>query len=375
MKPKRVTLADIAKADGTHVTTVSLALRNSPRLPESTRTRIQKLAESMGYAPDPMLRALVSYRESTRERPHPQVIAYVTGYPTRYGWKNVTAHPGFHEGAKKRAQQLGYSLEHFWLREPGLTHDRLSRILYNRGIRGVILASHTRDIDETVNFEWQHFSGVKIDYFPHRPQLHNVTNDQCSIIRLAMRRVIENGYKRIGFVMHRGWDHSVDRLWSAGFLVEQHQLPDDVRIPMYIYPAPYPVENWMGENEEGLVPDPESFQRWFNTWKPEVIISRSAFVEPCLKELGIRVPEDVAYVDLFLDDDTGKTAGVRQNHEDVGALAVEILAGKISQNKMGIPNIPTTTFVEGTWINGESLPLPEGALEEATNKGKESVSK
>jgi len=363
MKPKRVTLADIAKADGTHVTTVSLALRNSPRLPESTRNRIQKLAESMGYTPDPMLRALVSYRESTRERPHPQVIAYVTGYPTRYGWKNVTAHPGFYEGARTRAQQLGYSLEHFWLREPDLTHDRLSRILYNRGIRGVILASHTRDIDEAVDFEWEHFSGVKIDYFPHRPQLHNVTNDQCNIIRLAMRKILESGYKRIGFVMHRGWDHSVDRLWSAGFLVEQEEIPEESRIPMYIYPAPFPKENWMGENEESLVPDPADFNAWYQKWKPEVIISRGAFVLPCFEELGLRIPEDVSYVDLFLEDETGKTAGVRQNHEDVGGLAVELLAGKITQNKMGIPKIPTTTFVEGTWIQGESLPVlkTEGA--------------
>ena len=34
--PRRVTLADIAKQANVHVTTVSLALRNHPRLPEKT---------------------------------------------------------------------------------------------------------------------------------------------------------------------------------------------------------------------------------------------------------------------------------------------------------------------------------------------------
>lgn len=44
---RRVTLADIAKRAEVHVTTVSLALRNHPRLPEKTRSRIQKLAKEM----------------------------------------------------------------------------------------------------------------------------------------------------------------------------------------------------------------------------------------------------------------------------------------------------------------------------------------
>ena len=47
MNRPRVVLADIAKKAGVHVTTVSLALRNSPRLPEATRTRIRALAESI----------------------------------------------------------------------------------------------------------------------------------------------------------------------------------------------------------------------------------------------------------------------------------------------------------------------------------------
>jgi len=41
MNERRVTLADIARKAGVHVTTVSLAMRNHPRLPEKTRQRIQ----------------------------------------------------------------------------------------------------------------------------------------------------------------------------------------------------------------------------------------------------------------------------------------------------------------------------------------------
>jgi len=70
------------------------------------------------------------------------------------------------------------------------------------------------------------------------------------------------------------------------------------------------------------------------------------------------VPRDVAFVDVFLEDFTGATAGVKQNHMTVGALAVEILAGQLQHNKYGVPEIPTTTYVEGTWHDGATCPMP-----------------
>ena len=353
---RRVTLADIARADGTHVTTVSLALRNSSRLPEKTRQRIQKLAEQMGYRPDPVLHALISYRTRIRSHLDQQTIAYVTNWTTRWGWKDVTAHPDFYKGALRASEALGHKLEHFWLREPELSHGRLSHILETRGISGIIIASHTREIDESLQFDWANFSAIKIDFFPHHPELHNVTNNQCNIARMAVRRAVEAGYKRIGLVMHRGWDHSVDHMWTAGFLVEQQQIPEEDRIPMCIFPAAEPVAAWFNESKGEVCISDAEFAAWYRQWKPDVLIGKFSFVAPVLERMGLRVPEDVAFVDVFLDDLSGKFAGVHQNYEEVGALAVEFLAGQISQNKRGIPRIPTTTYVEGTWVEGASMP-------------------
>ncbi len=356
MIERRVTLADVARKAGVHVTTVSLALRNHQRLPLVTRERIQKLARSLGYAPDPMLRALVAYRGKMTERRNPATLAYVTNWDTRWGWKKVTAHPDFYAGAMAKALELGYKLEHFWMREPGLTHGRLSNILKARGINGVIIASHQREVDVELHFDWTSFSAVKIDYFPHRPALHNVTNNQCDIIRLAMQRVMAAGYRRIGFVMHRGWDHSVDHLWTAGFLCEQAKLRPEERIPMMLFPEAEPVESWINESKGDVVPESRSFARWFREYRPEVVISKGSFVLPSLAAMHVRVPRDVAFVDVFLNKFSGRTAGVRQNHATVGELAVEVLAGQLQHNKYGVPEIPTTTYVEGSWFDGASCP-------------------
>ena len=356
MNERRVTLADVAECAGVHVTTVSLALRNHPRLPVATRERLQALAKKMGYAPDPFLRALVAYRGRVMPRRHPPTLAYVTNWNTRWGWKNVTAHPDFFAGAEAKARELGFHLDHFWMREPGLTHSRLNAILCARGINGIIIASHMREVDVALHFDWSRFSAVKIDCFPHQPELHNVTNDQCGIIRLAMQRVMAAGYRRIGFVMHRGWDHSVDHLWSAGFLCEQQNLAAGDRIPMFIFPGPKPVQDWINEGKADVVAPAGVFDRWFKKHRPEVVISKTSFVRPRFTEMGLRVPCEVAFVDLFLEKPDGRVAGVRQNHETVGELAVEILAGQLQHNKYGVPEIPTTTFVEGTWFNGASAP-------------------
>src|SRR3954470_3041847 len=262
MNERRVTLSDIAIKADVHVTTVSLALRNHPRLPEKTRRRIQALAKKMGYAPDPFLRALVSYRGKMMPHRNPAILAYVTNWHTRWGWKKMTAHPEFYEGAQAKAEELGFHLEHFWLGEPGLTHTRLSDILKSRGITGVIVASHIRDVDVELHFDWEHLSGVKIDYFPHKPKLHNVTNNQCDIVRLAMQKLLASGYRRIGFVMHRGWDHAVDHLWTAGFLCEQQYVVPEHRIPAHIFPGPFPVERWFNESKAEFVPDAEPFEAW-----------------------------------------------------------------------------------------------------------------
>ena len=369
MKERRVTMSDVARDAGVHATTVSLALRNHPKIPINTRNQIRKLAIDMGYRPDPLLQALIAYRSRTFLRRNPPTLAYVTNWNSRFGWKNVTAHPQFYLGAKARASQLGYNLEHFWLGEPSLHPKRLSQILRARSVNGLIVASQLPVLDPTSEFEWEFFSAVKIDHVPRRLALHNVTNDQMGIIRLAVKRVVAAGYKRIGFVMHRGWDESANRLWSAGFQSAQSMISAGAQIPIMMFPASEldPALNSGSGRDFSPAAKPAEVAHWFQQHRPDVILSKSSFVMPGLGELGLRVPDDVAFVDLFLEDTSGDLAGVRQNHELVGATAVEILAGQIHHSKLGQPAVATSTFVEGTWFDGQSCPIRSGGLTSGTS--------
>jgi len=354
---QRVTQRDVAEKAGVHITTISLALRNHPSLPLTTRERLRSLAEKMGYRPDPALCALINYRTKSRAHIQTPIVAYVTNWNTRWGWKRDRPHAEFYAGAGARANELGYQLEHFWMGEPDLTHKRMSDMLGARGIRGIIIASHRYEIDTPLHFTWPNFSAVKIDFFPHEPTLHNVTNDQRAIIQLAMRRVVAAGYRRIGFVMDRQWDLGVDLAWSAGCLAEQQKLAPEDRIPFLLFSKSLAPETGPADRS---VPR-EQFETWFRQHRPDVLISTKEFVLPRLAEAGIAVPRDLAFADILLDTFDGKTAGVRQNCRRVGEMAVEILASQLQQNIYGIPPYPTATLVEGSWLDGASLPSRSGS--------------
>ena len=55
---KRYTIKDIAEQSGVSLSTVSLVLNDNPRISQSTRARVLKTIERLGYQPNRMARAL-----------------------------------------------------------------------------------------------------------------------------------------------------------------------------------------------------------------------------------------------------------------------------------------------------------------------------
>lgn len=357
--PRYVTLADVAARAGVHPTSVSLAVRRRPGISEETRERILSVARELGYTPAPFVRALATYRHGRAAQLRTSTLAYLTNWRTRWGWKEVPAHRKFFAGAEAKASELGFGLRHLWLHEGGHTPQSLAVKLRAEGIDGLIVASHSREMGDELNLDWENFSAVKIDYFPHHPPLHNVTNSQLDIARLAVRKAAAAGYRRIGFVYHRGWNHAVDQNWTAGFLGEQALLTSGEKVPPHIFPEKYPKERWFNETNPSVMADPEPLARWLERHRPDVVIAKSDYVLPVFEKLGLKIPQDCAFVDVHLEKPDGRVAGVRQNHDTVGALAVEILVGQLQHNKYGVPATPTTTFVEGTWFEGASCPKLE----------------
>src|SRR4051812_35088032 len=172
----KATLQDVADRAGVHRSTVSLALRDHPRISEPVRRRVQAIAKRLDYRINPLVSALMQVRRSSRIEKH-LTLAYVTTYPTRYGWGPPHPHPPhFFSRAAERAKDMGYKLEDFWLAEPGMTPRRLADILTTRRIHG-LLVGRLPPGQYAVDFPWDRFSCVALGMTLRDPELHHVTEN------------------------------------------------------------------------------------------------------------------------------------------------------------------------------------------------------
>jgi len=343
MKQRRVTMANIAKEIGVSHATVSLALRNHPRISPAMRKQIQDKALEMGYQPDPMLTILAHYRHGRTQSNVQAAIAWINCWAIPKELRNFREFDGYWQGASEAAQKFGYRLEEFIV-DKNMPLSRLEKILITRNIKGILLPPHQASPDWK-DFNWNHFSVVRLGRSVQRPEMHVVTADQMANTMLAVRKILEKGYKRIGYV----GDKRPMRAFSAGFMQVQLELPQKLRIP------PLLLTEGASENTRLLI-------KWITRYKPQAVIADLGDVPGLLRAAGLRTPQDIPLVGLsHLDGNI--SAGIDQHPIEIGRVATLTVISLINDFAEGIPTIFRQILVEGSWVDGPSLPpLPVGKL-------------
>jgi len=340
---KAPSLREVARRAGVSAMTASRALRNHGAVSAASRQVVLQAAQELGYRPNPLISALMTQRRASRVVRDPLAIAFVTSFPTRSGWRASRINRDFHDGAAAACARQGYKLEDFWLREPGMSGRRLSSILYHRGVNGVMIAPLPVALGH-LRLEWDLFSAVALGYSLAFPRLHRAVNHQFRSIRVALRRLRKRGCRRIGLALKASIDERVEHHYLGGYLVDQHRAAPGDRIPPHVPPD----RDWCAEG----------FLRWFKEHRPEVVITHHEAVAEWLARAGVGVPGDVALVQLNLPDKSGAVAGIYQNGLEVGAAAADFLVSMLLRNDRGLPALPHSVLVEGTWVEGLTLPGP-----------------
>jgi Transcriptional regulators len=335
-------LKDVAAAAGVSVMTVSLALRNHTSLPEATRTRVQKIAAKIGYRPDPNISQLMERVRAKKPSRTGTVLAYLTAHEQRFSWKNSPTQRDYHDGAARRAHDLGYQLEDFWLREPNMTDARLSRILRNRGIEGVIVAPLQHPGELFADFEWEHFSVVELGYSQRNLHHHRCCNQQFQSMMLLLDRLLQAGYQRIGLAMGPGEDERANHHWRAAYLTTLSLLPpkQTSNLPMLLAED----TTWTRDN----------FASWLRNTKPDVVVTVGTDVQTWLKELKLRTPQDIALANVDLNETMPHVTGINQNALRVGAASVDLLLSLMRTGERGLPATPRTLMVDGVFVQGRT---------------------
>jgi len=340
-KNPRISMRDIAKMAGISHSTVSLALKNHPRISDEVKVRIRKLCDEVGYRPDPMLSALAHYRLTKSEMPITAGIAWINAWPKPENLRRHREFDFYWKGAHAAAEKFGYRLEEFQLGRD-MSPQRLHQILSTRGIRGLLLPPH-HIIPDWKDFPWSEYSVVRFGRSLKHPDVHLVTADQVANTMLAVDSIRSRGYRRIGYVSDERHDRDHGILFSAGYLHARHALPEKDQVPLL--------------NVAGL--DPQAYGKallaWIKKHKIEAIFTNRSELMSMLAKLGVKVPDDVAVAVTSLLD-AHADAGIDQHPEEIGRVAFLMLNSLINDGSRGIPKIFRQILVEGSWVDGSTLP-------------------
>ncbi len=335
-------MAQIAKKLQVDQSTVSLALRNSPRLSQATKDRIQKAAAALGYKPNPFVSALMRMRRGRAKNPGVPVVAWISNWDQADSWMQVPYFRAVYHGAADRFSENGFRLEHFWLDPKSNTPGRLSSILWNRGITGMILAPVPNNRPDA-SMDWEKFSALTIGRSIHSPDLDRVDSAHYDAITVALKCCKELGYGRIGLAIDDISLARFDQRFLASYLVNSPLLKSGKHLEIFRTSV---------ETKAGV----KAFQSWFRRERPEVIITLSKqtaeIQRAALQDAKAKVPEDVGLVILSCHAVDDPFSGIYQFPELIGAQAADLLVRKMLRNECGIPKHPLTFTINGIWNPG-----------------------
>ena len=336
-----ITLSDIAKLAKVSRTTVSLALRNSPRISADVRTKVQAIARKLEYRQNPLVTAHMAYVRTLHPHYTGQCIAFVCNRSLAQVERDSrTPLRKYLHATRERARSLGYELELFNLAEPGMTPQRLTKILIARGIVGVIFHPMDEGSGQAgLPIDPATFALVMIEHVFVEPRLHKVCDDQFSTIGRMIQRLLDYGYSRIGIAMSSRADDHANHHWLAGYQAFQSISGPTNSLPHLITPE------WTKER----------LLAWYRYHRPEVIVTIDEDTVLWLREAGLRVPEDVACTTLYWKADRDYLSGFYQNHEHIGAAAVDMIASQLYHNERGLPREQRTMLIESVWQEGKTL--------------------
>lgn len=330
----------LAAEAGVSQSTVSLALRDDPRLRPETCSRIQALAQKRGYRPDPALSALVAYRARTRP-------------PRDYGkigilhdWDQLDRLPvSFKQqidGMREQAESQGYQTELFRVHPDRDRSMRLSRTLFSRGIRGIILTSLRMP---ALQMDWKHFSAVVVGEYFSCPQLNHVGHHHASVLTSTYEELRKMGYRRIGFCNSVVSEERKHHLYLGAYLkcLYLDGVAPDTSPPLLYDDA----TDWS--------PLP-----WLDQYGFDAVMSLvpATFLEK-LQGSAYTVPEQlgVAGYAIPLGTHHSHLAGCALDYHRIGAAAVDLLQSMLHRSQRGVPaeNEHYDLLIRGQWRRGASV--------------------
>jgi DNA-binding LacI/PurR family transcriptional regulator len=322
----------VAEHLGVSTSTVSLALRGNPSISAETREKVLRGAKALGYHPDPEISKLMSH---LRVGWKPGFKSAIHAFTTRQENQFSEYHEDLVNGARQRAEELGYgfALKRF---DPSTVNTRaLQRTLVSQGIEGILLLPMLTPLACDRLLDWSCFSVVSATYGVSSPEFHRVVPHQFSNIRVACEELAALGFRRIGLIQRRAFSAMVNHSFVAAMTTQNFLGPTEPVAPFLF------TENLT----EGL-------KEWFARERPDaLVVEGEPTYKIVAKELGLSSRDKIG-VALSNRERASTFPGIDEHGLAVGRTAIDTLAFKIQTGDKGIPTDPVVTMIKGKWVPG-----------------------
>jgi DNA-binding LacI/PurR family transcriptional regulator len=315
---KSITIKDIARELNISTATVSRALRNSTEISKETKSAVMKIAKEMGYHPNLLARSLINKAS--------KVLGVVVPTINRQFWSNSIS------GIESVAYKQGYKVMIFQSAESYQKEVEIVETLANSMVDGILIA-FSKDTKDFSHIEDIMDRGIPVLLFERvcdSLELSKIITDDFVGAKIMVNHLIERGKRKIAYI---GGALSLT-VCLKRFLGYQSALSDndmDFDGDLVMEIQEFDAEH-SGEALKKL---------WKSGKRPDAVFCFADVLAigilAAAKEIGIRIPEELAIAGFGNDDITQYVSPsittMAQPSFEIGQLAARLILKEINYDK------------------------------------------
>lgn len=324
---KSATLRDVAREAGVSLASASYALRGHHTVSAATRAKVAAVAARLGYRVNPQLAAFMQARRTGRSMRTDATVALVHG-----GAMAPAEHDGYFgrclAGVRALAEERGYVVNAIgWDARRDPSAAKLTRLLDQRGIRGLLLMPAGDASRWALPLDWTRFFGVALDLSLVGAPVHHVADHHVADMATALDWIKTRGWVRPGLVLDPLNNQRTLEMRLGAYLARaSHDFPSAPPVLM-LEPS--------RDREKRL-------RAWLRTQKPDVVLSPD-------RTLSGLVERMCPFVSLANYAESEPYPGVLIDGEGVGRTAAFLLFSLLENPTTAAALRPQTILVEGRW--------------------------
>jgi DNA-binding LacI/PurR family transcriptional regulator len=316
---KLPTVHDVAREAGVSHMTVSRVVRGGAGVRPGTAENIREVIARLGYRPDPALSALAAYRQRGGGMARGSTLVFVDCDGTVYS-RDVR------DGACEEAARNGYACEHVALPASAAGQRRLSRVLWHRGVRGLLFgpSEHAQEFD---GWDWTEFAAVSLGALTHGPMLHAVAMDYFHGAFSGCERLFASGCARLALMVEAHLELRTGGQWLGGYAAG-------------VLPRHAPLVR-----PEGARGGRARVRGWLRQNRVDGVLTIHPEIAETLGQCGVRA--------VFLNE-SGAEASTFPYYalrpSEIGRHGVRLLHHAVLRREFGLPEEPQRVGLRGRWV-------------------------